>query len=51
MVPREFFESHFDPHWIETYRDYTFIMKSGRALVLSIPRRELGRCVSASGPY
>jgi DNA-binding winged helix-turn-helix (wHTH) protein/pimeloyl-ACP methyl ester carboxylesterase len=31
-----FFESRFDPHWIEDYRDYTFIMKSGRALVLPI---------------
>jgi DNA-binding winged helix-turn-helix (wHTH) protein/dienelactone hydrolase len=31
-----FFESHFDPHWIEGRRDYTFIMKSGRALVLPI---------------
>ena len=31
-----FFESHFDPHWIEDYRDYTFIMKSGRALILPI---------------
>src|SRR5262249_35706754 len=31
-----FSESHFDPHWIEAYRDYTFIMKSGRALVLPI---------------
>ena len=31
-----FFESHFDPHWIELERDFTFIMKSGRALVLPI---------------
>jgi DNA-binding winged helix-turn-helix (wHTH) protein len=31
-----FFESHFDPHWIEDYRDYTFIMKSGRALILPV---------------
>ena len=31
-----FFESHFDPHSIETYRDYTFIMKGRRALVLPI---------------
>jgi DNA-binding winged helix-turn-helix (wHTH) protein/pimeloyl-ACP methyl ester carboxylesterase len=31
-----FFESHLDPHWIEDHRDYTFIMKSGRALVLPI---------------
>jgi formylglycine-generating enzyme required for sulfatase activity len=30
------FESRFDPHWIEQYRDYTFIMKSGRALVFPI---------------
>jgi DNA-binding winged helix-turn-helix (wHTH) protein/dienelactone hydrolase len=32
-----FYESHFDPYWIKGgYRDYTFIMKSGRALVLPI---------------
>ncbi|HEX8782219.1 MAG TPA: SUMF1/EgtB/PvdO family nonheme iron enzyme, partial [Steroidobacteraceae bacterium] len=31
-----FFETHFDPHWIEEYRDYTFIMKSGRTLVIPI---------------
>jgi pimeloyl-ACP methyl ester carboxylesterase len=31
-----FSESHFDPHWIEGRRDFTFIMKSGRALVVPI---------------
>jgi hypothetical protein len=31
-------ESRFDPHWINAYRDFTFVMKSGRALVLPIYR-------------
>jgi hypothetical protein len=30
------FESHFDPHWIEGFRDYSFIVRSGRALVFPI---------------
>lgn len=30
------FESRFDPHWMEGFRDYSFIIKSGRALVLPI---------------
>jgi hypothetical protein len=30
------FESHFDPHWIEGFRDYSFVIKSGRALILPI---------------
>ncbi len=30
------FESRFDPHWIEGYRDFTFLMKSGRAFVFPI---------------
>jgi DNA-binding winged helix-turn-helix (wHTH) protein/pimeloyl-ACP methyl ester carboxylesterase len=38
-----FFESHFDPHWIETYRDYTFIMKSGRALIIPIYKSTFDR--------
>jgi hypothetical protein len=29
-------ESHFDPRWIEGFRDYSFIIKSGRALILPI---------------
>jgi len=28
------FVSHFDPRWIADYRDYSFIIKSGRALIL-----------------
>ena len=31
-----FFESRFDPYWVGDYRDFTFIMKSGRALVVPI---------------
>jgi eukaryotic-like serine/threonine-protein kinase len=30
------FESRFDPHWIEGFSDFGFIMKSGRALVFPI---------------
>jgi eukaryotic-like serine/threonine-protein kinase len=30
------FESRFDPHWIEQSRDYSFLMKAGRALVFPI---------------
>ncbi|MGH8133011.1 MAG: SUMF1/EgtB/PvdO family nonheme iron enzyme, partial [Steroidobacteraceae bacterium] len=30
------FESRFDPHWIEGYRDFSFVMKSGRALVFPV---------------
>jgi dienelactone hydrolase len=29
-----FFVSRFDPRWIADYRDYSFIIKSGRALIL-----------------
>jgi dienelactone hydrolase len=29
-----FFVSRFDPRWIADYRDYSFVIKSGRALVL-----------------
>jgi dienelactone hydrolase len=29
-----FFISRFDPRWIADYRDYSFVIKSGRALVL-----------------
>src|SRR5207244_499285 len=28
------FVSRFDPRWIADYRDYSFVIKSGRALVL-----------------
>ena len=45
-----FFESHFDPHWIEDYRDYTFIMKSGRALVLPIYKSTFERQDSLHSP-
>lgn len=31
-------ESRFDPYWINAYRDFTFVVKSGRALVLPIYR-------------
>jgi pimeloyl-ACP methyl ester carboxylesterase len=30
------FESRFDPRWIEGFRDFSFIMKSGRAFILPI---------------
>jgi pimeloyl-ACP methyl ester carboxylesterase len=30
------FESHFDPNIVNDYRDFTFLMKSGRALIIPV---------------